>query len=70
MKKKYSTPKLIAIGDMVHNTLGASGNVSDNGTMQAGGNGSQSNSTQNDGAKTTTLNSNNFDNNSFNNNGF
>ena len=70
MKKKYTTPKLIPIGDMVNNTLGASGANADNGTFQAGGNGVQANGTQNNKAGTTTLNSNNFDNNNFNNNGF
>lgn len=31
MKKKYTTPKIILIGDMVNNTLGASGTTSDSG---------------------------------------
>lgn len=45
MKKKYSSPKLILIGDMVNNTLGSSGTGTDNGSFQdAGGNGAQATS--------------------------
>ncbi len=36
MKKKYNSPKLILIGDMVNNTLGSSGGGTDNGTFQDG----------------------------------
>jgi len=64
VKKKYTAPKLVAIGDMVHNTLGASGTIADNGTFQAGANGAQAKGAQNNG------NNKNFNNDNFNNNGF
>lgn len=42
MKKKYSSPKFILIGDMANNTLGSSGTGTDNGSFQdAGGSGGQ-----------------------------
>jgi hypothetical protein len=37
MKKKYTPPKLTLIGDMVSNTLGASGTVSDGASRRTGG---------------------------------
>jgi len=37
MKKKYTSPKLTPIGDMVTNTLGASGTRSDGGARRTGG---------------------------------
>lgn len=70
MKKKYTTPKLIIIGDMVNNTLGASGTLADNGTFQAAANGGQNNGGQNNTAGRTTLDTNNFNNDGFDNNGF
>ena len=42
MKKSYTSPKLIHIGDMVNNTLGSSGTVADSGTRQASVYGKQS----------------------------
>lgn len=66
MKKIYTSPKLIPIGDMVNNTLGSSGRVSDNGTRQAGGNGTQSSSGQTtSNRKTTGLDSDSFSNDGF-----
>jgi len=61
MKRKYSSPRLIPIGDMINNTLGASGNRSDGASLQSGGNGKSANS---------DFNSRNFDSRGFNNSAF
>jgi hypothetical protein len=60
MKKHYNTPSLVLIGDMVNNTLGASGTGADSGSKsrQAGGNGSQSSN--------KSFNDRSFNNNDFN----
>ncbi len=66
MKKEYTSPKLIPIGDMVNNTLGSSGTVADNGTRQAGGNGTQGSSGQTtSNQKTIGLDSDGFSNDGF-----
>jgi len=62
MKKEYSTPKMIIIGDMVNNTLGSSGNTSDGASQQAGANGQQTNS--------NSFNDRSFNNRNFNNDNF
>lgn len=52
MKKKYSSPKFILIGDMANNTLGSSGTGTDNGSFQdAGGNGDPAATNSNPGFK-------------------
>lgn len=65
MKKEYTSPKFIPIGDMVNNTLGSSGTVADNATRQAGANGAQST-----GGNTAGRNNTGFNNDGFNNDGF
>ncbi len=66
MKKRYHSPSLIPIGDMVNNTLGASGDISDNSTRQASGNGGSNNAGQNNAGR----NNSGFNNDGFNNDGF
>jgi len=67
MKKVYTAPKLTRIGDMINNTLGASGTAADNGTYQQGGaNGNQANSSKNSSNKKSTK----FSNDSFSNDSF
>lgn len=66
MKRKYTSPRLIPIGDMVNNTLGSSGTRADNGTLQAGANGGTNpNGTNTNGTGTTNFNTNNFNNDGF-----
>jgi len=65
MKKTYTSPRLIPIGDMVNNTLGSSGTVADNGTRQAG-----AEQATNSGANNTGRNNTGFNNDGFNNDGF
>ena len=65
MKKEYTSPKLIPIGDRVNNTLGSSGTVADNGTRQAG-----AEQTTNSGQNNTGRNNTGFNNDGFNNDGF
>ncbi len=67
MKKKYSIPKIILIGDMANNTLGSSGTVADNGTFQANANGGEGNSNQNTSSNDGGLESDSFSNDSFSN---
>ncbi len=65
MKKKYTSQKLISIGDMVNNTLGGSGIFADSGTRQAGGN-----QRVNSGMNNNRRNNTGFNNDGFRNDGF
>jgi hypothetical protein len=69
MKKRYTPPKLVYVGDMVNNTLGASGNVADSGSRsrQGGGNGSSRQNQKNRSSreKSSGLDRNNFNNDNF-----
>jgi hypothetical protein len=58
MKKHYNTPKFVLIGDMVKNTLGASGTGTDSASKQAGGCGGRQNN--------RSFNDRSFNNNDFN----
>lgn len=61
MKRKYNSPKLTLIGDMINNTLGASGNSPDGGSLQSGGQGR----TNNNDFNRRSFNSGGFDNSAF-----
>ena len=62
MKRTYTSPKLIPIGDMVNNTLGASGTFADNGTRQANGQQRTNSAGNNRGRNDTGFNNDNFTN--------
>ena len=59
MKKNYSAPKLIPIGDMANNTLGSSGTQADGGSKQPGiyGDSRKSNSSSRSSSQRTFDNS-------------
>jgi len=66
MKKIYTSPEIVCIGDMVNNTLGSSGDTSDNGTRQAGGeNNTSSNNNKNTKQSNSNSNGDSFQNDSF-----
>ncbi len=65
MKKTYTSPKLIPVGDMVNNTLGSSGTVADNGTRQAGAEQRTSSGGDNAGRNSTGFNNDGFNNDGF-----
>lgn len=65
MKRTYTSPTLIPIGDMVNNTLGSFGTFADNGTRQAGANGSASTTNNTTGQNTTGFNNDGFNNDGF-----